>query len=156
MNEKVAYKFTCKKCGDHNLIATHVWSILAGVKSERWQEWGPLKDNHTWHYEFKEKVGKNEDDEVQPGDPGEFAEDESASEPEEYEIYEAHIDRESDEFYVNCANCDREVKFGWSLPDRRGFILPVEFSDFVAVESWPDPKYIHTWQKNGWMHVYTR
>jgi hypothetical protein len=151
MNDKKERKFTCKTCGGHNLIDTHVWSILAGTNTERWQEWGPLKDNHHWQYEFKEKIEKNADDEVQRGDFGEFEEDDSASEPEEYEIYETETNRESDEFFVNCENCDREIEFGWSQPDRRGLILPVEFSDFIPSESWPDPKYLDIWQQKGWV-----
>ena len=151
MNDKKERKFTCRTCGGHSLIVTHVWGILAGAKSERWQEWGPLKDNHHWHYEFKEKIEKNEDDEVQRGDFGEFEEDDSASEPEVYEIYETETNRESDEFFVNCENCDREIEFGWSQPDRRGLILPVEFSDFIPSESWPDPKYLDIWQQKGWV-----
>jgi hypothetical protein len=151
MNDNDISKFTCKECGGHNLVVTHVWSILAGPNSERWQEWGPLKDNHHWQYEFKEKIEENADDEVQRGDFGEFGEDESASEPEEYEIYETETNRESDEFFVNCGNCDREIEFGWSLPDRRGLIFPVEFSDFIRSEIWPDPKYLDIWQKKGWL-----
>ncbi|MGB8215399.1 MAG: hypothetical protein WCE68_17755, partial [Anaerolineales bacterium] len=73
------------------------------------------------------------------------------SEPEEYEIFEAETDRESDEFFVNCDNCDREIEFGWSQPDRRGLILPVEFSDFDPSKCWPDPKYLDIWQQRGWV-----
>ena len=153
MNDNDLAKFTCKECGGHDLIVTHVWSNLAGANSERWQEWGPFKDNHHWQYEFKEKIEENPDDESQIGDFGEFEEDESASEPEEYEIFETETDRESDEFFVNCGNCDREIEFGWSQPDRRGLILPVEFSDFIPSESWPDPKYLDFWQKKGWLRT---
>jgi len=153
MNKNDISMFTCKECGGHNLIVTHVWTILAGANSERWQEWGPLKDNHHWHYEFKEKIEENDDDEVQRGDFGEFEEDESSSEPEKYEIYETETSRESDDFYVNCENCDREVEFGWSQPDRHGLILPVEFSDFIPSESWPDPKYVDIWQQKGWLRT---
>ena len=61
------------------------------------------------------------DDEVQRGDFGEFAEDDSASEPEEYEIFETESDPESDEFYVNCASCSyiTDIVSGqptWLLP----------------------------------------
>jgi len=152
MNDTDFPKFTCKECGGHTLIVTHVWSILAGEASERWREWGPLKGNHHWQYEFKEKVGEDEDADVQRGDLGEFQEDDSASEPEEYEIFEPETDRESDDFFVNCEDCDREVEFGWSQPDRHGLILPVEFSDFKPSESWPDPKYLENWQVRGWAH----
>jgi hypothetical protein len=151
MNKNDASKFTCGKCGGHELIVTHIWNIQAGAESESWREWGPLKDDHHWQYEFKEKIEKNADDEAQLGDFSEFEEDDSDSEPEEYETNDTETNRESDEFYINCGNCDLEIEFGWSLPDRRGLILPVEFSDFNSVESWPDPKYVDVWQKRGWL-----
>lgn len=147
------FKFSCKTCGGHQLIVTHVWNILADSESERWQEWGPLNDDHHWHYEFKEKIEKDADREVQRGDFGEFMNDDSASEPEEYEIYKARKNQESDEFYVNCENCDREIEFGWSQPDRHGLIFPVEFSDFNPLETWPDPKYLDAWQQRGWLRT---
>jgi hypothetical protein len=153
MNNNNVSMFTCKKCGGHNLIVTHVWNIFAGGNSERWQEWGSLKENHHWQYEFKEKIEKNADDEVREGDFSDFEEDDSTSEPGDFEINETEINRESDEFFVNCENCDREIEFGWSQPDRRGLIFPVEFSDFIPSESWPDPKYIDSWQQKGWLQM---
>ncbi len=153
MNNNHASKFTCNKCGNHELIVTHSWIVEAGTDSESWREWGPLKNDHHWQYEFKEKIEANEDDQVQRGDFGEFEEDDSASEPEEYEINEAETYREDDEFFVNCGNCDREIEFGWSQPDRRGLILPAEFSDFNPLESWPDPKYVDAWQRRGWLRT---
>ena len=152
-NIDVSSMFTCKECGGHSLIVTHIWNILAGVNSERWQEWGPLKDNHHWHYEFKEKVEDKPDEEVQAGDFSDFAEDDSESEPEEFEVFEAETDREEDEFFLNCESCDREVEFGWEQPDRRGLIFPVEFSDFIPSASWPDPKYLANWQQRGWNRI---
>jgi hypothetical protein len=151
MNKNGMPKYTCKKCGGHELIVTHIWNIDAGTESESWREWGPLKDDHHWQFEFKEKIEENPDDEVQRGDFGEFEEDDSDSEPEEYETNEPETNRESDEFYINCGNCDREIEFAWSQPDRRGLILPVEFSDFDHLESWPDPKYVDVWQQRGWL-----
>jgi hypothetical protein len=153
MNQYHESRFTCKKCGSHELTVTHIWNIQAGNDSESWREWGPLKDDHHWQYEFKEKIQANADDEVQRGDFGEFEEDDSASEPEAYETYETQTSRESDEFFVNCGNCDREVEFGWSQADRRGLILPVEFSDFDPRQSWPDPKYVDVWEQRGWLQA---
>ena len=109
MDHNNASKFTCKKCGGHELIVTHTWNIQAGMDSESWREWGPLKEDHHWQYKFKEKIEENEDNEVQRGDFGEFEEDDSDSEPEEYEINEPETNRESDEFFINCGNCDREI-----------------------------------------------
>ena len=151
MNKNNGSKFTCKKCGGHELTVVHVWNIQAGSDSESWREWGPLKDDHHWQYEFKEKIEENPDDEVQRGDFGDFEKDDSESEPEEYEVNEPGTDRNYDEFYVNCGNCDREIEFGWSQPDRRGLIYPVEFSDFNSFECWPDPKFVDVWQRRGWL-----
>jgi hypothetical protein len=166
MKENGEYKFTCSSCGDHELVVTHAWNVLAGPDSERWQEWGPLKENHHWQYKFKEKVEEDEenehnedkedreedeDREVQRGDFSDFEDDDSDSEPEEYEKFESEADPESDEYFVNCGNCNREIEFGWSKPDQRGLIFPVEFSDFTPVESWPDPKYVDAWEKRGWL-----
>jgi hypothetical protein len=153
MKANQTYLFTCKSCGGHKLIVNHIWSILAGIESERWQEWGPLEDNHHWQYDFKEKIEENADDEPQRGDFGEYEEDDSKTEPEEYEVFEPETDRESDEFFVNCGNCDREIEFGWSHPDRRGLIFPVEFTDFNPSDVWPDPKYVDAWQKRGWLEA---
>jgi hypothetical protein len=153
MNENNVSKFTCKECGGHTLIVTHAWNIQAGANSERWQEWGPLKNDHHWHYEFREEIDDDLENEVQRGDFGDFEEDDSASEPEEYETHAAESNRESDEFYVNCENCDREIEFGWSEPDRRGLIWPVEFSDFVPGECRPDPKYADTWRQRHWLQT---
>jgi len=148
------WTFTCKTCGGHELTVTRIWSILAGADSESWQEWGPLEASHLWHYDFKEKIEKlEEEDEAELGDFSEFAEDDSDSEPEEYETIEAQSDSEGDEFYVNCANCDREIEFGWSKLDQQGLILPVETSDFEPLNSWPDPKYVNFWQQKGWLRA---
>ncbi len=155
MNDNKVSNFTCKECGGHDLIVTHVSTILAGPDSESWREWGLLKANHLWRYAFKEKISKqeDEDDEVGRGDYGAFAEDDSDSEPEEYEIFEQESDSESDEFYVNCAGCDREIEFGWSQPNRGGRIFPVECSDFIPGRYWPEPRYFDSWQQKHWLRT---
>ena len=83
MKEDQPWEFTCKTCGAHQLTVTRVWRILAGPDSERWQEWGPLEANHLWRFEFKEKVEKEENDEVNRSDYrqdfSEYAEDTSIS-----------------------------------------------------------------------------
>jgi hypothetical protein len=154
MDEQRPWEYTCKTCGDHNLIVTHVWTILAGEDSENWREWGPLEADHLWRYDFKEKIeeDENEDDEGELGDFGEFAEDDSTSEPEDYETFEQEDDLDADEYYVNCEGCDREIEFGWSQPDGGGRIFPVECSDFIPGEIWPEPRYLDLWQKKHWFH----
>ena len=151
MTDRKPWEFTCKTCGSHKLTVTHVWTTLAGPESESWQEWGPLEADHLWRFEFKEKIEQDEDEEgeVERGDFGEFAEDDSDSEPEEYEVFE----EESDEFYVNCTGCDREIEFGWSQPDRGGSIFPVECSDFTPKKIWPEPRYLDSWQQKHWLRT---
>src|SRR5512133_2951244 len=94
-------KFNCFECGEHQLVVTHLWNVEAGTNSESWREWGPLKDDHHWEFQYKEKVEPNEDadekGEVQAGTLGEFREDDSDSEPEDYEIIEPKTSRDSDE-----------------------------------------------------------
>ena len=153
MNNYQPWEFTCKTCGGHNLTVTRVWNILAGPISERWQEWGPLEADHLWHYEYKEKIEQESDNEEEREDLRELAEDDSASEPEEYEIFEPEDNPESDEFFVNCAGCDREIEFGWSQPDRGGRIFPVECSDFIPGEIWPEPRYLDSWQQKHWLRT---
>lgn len=84
MNDDQLWEFTCTTCGSHKLNVYRVWNILAGPDSETWQEWGPLEADHTWVFDFKEKVEKDNDDEVERGDFGDFAEDDSSSKPEDY------------------------------------------------------------------------
>jgi hypothetical protein len=92
---------------------------------------------------------KKAGDEVERGDYGKFAEDDSPSKPEEYVISEQESDSESDEFYVNCTDCDREIELGWSQPNRGVGIFPVECSDFIPWETWPEPRYLDSWQRKG-------
>jgi hypothetical protein len=152
MNDPKTWKFTCKTCGGHGLTVAHKWSILAGVESENWQEWGPLEASHRWHYSFKEKIEETDDNiQIERGDFGEFEEDDSDSEPEEYEFVKQECDSDSDEYYVNCDTCDREIEFGWSEIDRGGGIFPVEYSDFIPEKYWPEPRYVNSWQQKGWL-----
>jgi len=153
MDDHQPWKFTCKTCGGHKLTVTRVWKILAGPDSEIWQEWGPLEADHYWHYEFKERVEKNPDDKIENWDFGEYTKDNSSSKPKEYEIHEHESDPEGDKFYVNCASCDRDIEFGWSQPDRGGGIFPVECSDFIPGEIWPEPRYLDSWHQKHWLQT---
>ena len=98
---------------------------------------------------FKEKIEKEKvrDDEVERGDFGKYAKDNSSSKPAEYEINEPEDNTGNDSFYVNCAGCDREIEFGWSRPDRDGGIFPMECSDFIPEEIWPEPRYLDSWHQ---------
>ena len=155
MNDHQPWQFVCKACGGHDLTVTHVWNILAGPKSETWQEWGPLQVDHLWRYDFKEKIEKeaNKNKQVERGDFGVFAEDDSDSEAADYETAEPKSDPERDEFYVNCADCDREIEFGWSQPNGTGRIFPAECSDFNPVGLTPEARYWDSWQQKHWLRM---
>ena len=61
--------------------------------------------------------------------------------------------KDYDKFFVNCASCDREIEFGWSQPNRGGRIFPVECSDFILGEIWPEPRYLDSWHQKGWLRM---
>jgi len=48
-------------------------------------------------------------------------------------------------WYVRCAHCDREIKFGWSHPERGGRIWPVEAACYNPWKSWPEARYRKGW-----------
>jgi hypothetical protein len=71
----------------------------------------------------------------------------------QYEFNETGTHRSGGGSSINCGNCDREIEFGWSQRERGGLILPVVFSDFDPLESWPDLKFVGAWRKNGWLRT---
>jgi hypothetical protein len=155
MNDYQPWEFTCKTCGGHGLTVSRVWFVLAGSSIEGWQEWGPLKGNHFWQFKFKEKIeketNKHKDDKVSRWEFGKDTKDSSSSKPGENKLFEQESSPAGHKFYVHCAGCDREIEFGWSHPNRGGRIFPVECSDFLPEEVWPDPKYVEVWRQRGWL-----
>ncbi len=153
MNDSPPRDFTCKTCGGHTMTATLAWHVLAGPDSESWQEWGLLEADHFWRFKFKGKVEKEHDagGEVERGKFGEYARDGSSSAPDDCEIHESRDNPGNDGFYVNCAGCDRGIEFGWAQPSRGGGMFPVECSDFVLGNIWPEPGYWESCQRKGWL-----
>jgi hypothetical protein len=151
MHDYQPWEFTCKTCGGQRLTVSRVWLTLAGSEIERWQETGPLKANHLWKFRIREKIEKdidpNKEDEVKRWDFSEY----TKNKLEEYKFFALRGYPIGDKFYVNCAECDREIEFGWSQPNRGGRIYPVECSDFIPENVWPDPKYVNAWQQRGWL-----
>ena len=153
MNDPKTWEFTCKTCGGHLLTVSHFWSLLVGSDRETWKECGPLESTHLWHYSQKEriKIEKREGDKAEADDFHELADYVSYSEPGLYARLEQENERERDEFYVNCATCDREIEFGWSQPNGGGRIFPVECSSFAPGKVSPDPRYWDSWQQKRWL-----
>ncbi len=155
MNNTQSFNFTCKTCGGHELTVFHVWNILAGPESESWQEWGRLEANHQWHFKFKEKIENNKEEDKEEVFRRNFityTKANSSPKPKNDDIFEPHYNSGNDKFYVKCASCDREIIFGWSKPNRGGGIFPVECSDFIPGEIWPEPRYLEFWHKHNWLN----
>jgi hypothetical protein len=155
MYDYIPWEFICKTCGSKRLTVSRIWLTLAGSEIERWQESGPLKTNHLWSFKLRKKIEKeidsNKKDEVKRWDFSENTKNNSSYKLEEYKTFALRGYPIGDKFYVNCAGCDREIEFGWSQPNRGGRIYPVECSDFISKEVWPDPKYVEVWRQRGWL-----
>lgn len=120
--------FTCKDCGNHDLIVTHQWSVRYQDMFTDYREWGYLDENHHWTIEETETLDS-------------YTANDYVNDPETYEETEEVVDEDSHEFFVNCAGCNREIVFGWSHPGRGGRIWPIECTDFIPGLSWFDPRY---------------
>jgi len=69
---------------------------------------------------------------------------ERTEKPEEY-------DEDDTECTVFCADCEREIEFGWSHPDRGGRIWPAECLKFKPWSCWPEPRFKEKWAKKKWL-----
>jgi hypothetical protein len=154
-NDNQSWVFNCKTCDAHLLTVTRVWNVLAGPESEKWQEWGPLEADHISRFIFKEKIEETTEDETDLPDYRQkfkvYVTGDSVSRLKDYEIYQPRDNPGNDMFFVNCSGCDREIEFGWSLPNRGGLIYPAECSDFVPEELWPEPRYLDSWHEKHWL-----
>ena len=166
--------FTCGDCRCHELYVvycyTQRWLCTAtvpcdcgeaanGIAAERmyWasrevREAGPLGEDHRWRYDPELEESDEGDDEEEGYEiwcPECF----QIGEPSNWEISadDPEVDEDSEEFYVCCAGCDREIEFGWSHPKRGGRIWPAECADFNPWKSWPEPRYRAHWLEKGWI-----
>ena len=160
--------YTCVECGCHEFIVVHEYTLtepyseqvlcdcdgtddgIAFVRQAHtatpYLASGELDDEHHWHEEWPEPMAEAEDQE----DESEvFCGD--CAENNEIQIAEDEGEYGDDEFYVRCNDCDREIEFGWSHPDRGGRIWPVEASDFNPWKSWPEPRYRDAWAAKNWL-----
>jgi hypothetical protein len=60
-------------------------------------------------------------------------------------------DAESLYFELRCAECDHEIEFGWSHPDRGGRIWPCESADFNPWMCFPEQRFLENWTWRGWV-----
>ena len=169
MDEQLDFK--CSECGSEELIVVYDYEIrvcyrhylpcecengeevAAEIKTysiDAYTQEGILQEDHRWDWEETEHLGDVDHGEEYSQvfcrncleDAGQV--DWQVEEEDEREI-------EDEEFYVRCGGCDREVEFGWSHPDRGGRIWPAESKDFNPWKCWPEPRYLESWEKKGWL-----
>ncbi len=163
--------YTCEQCGCHELIVVHQYTLTKSYATEvpcscegaangiasvsqshvttAFEVRGELDDTHHWHESDDEEIEQVEDEE----DESEVFCLSCSQENAESSIVEEEGEPEpgDHEFYVRCADCDREIEFGWSHPDQMGRIWPVESSDFNPWKSWPEPRYRDAWAAKDWL-----
>ncbi len=68
------------------------------------------------------------------------------------------FEKDNDKGYweIRCASCDHDIEFGWSHPGRTGRIWPAESSDFNPWKSCPDPRFVESWEKKGWLRPHNK
>ena len=172
--------YTCKKCGCHEFDVVHQFTegrvytqsvecdceqSEDGIAMERQFETLTL---HEIRYELQDdhRIGPAVDDQEEIDSS---QEDPSQEEEIEYQVHcpdcleaaqETDIETEEDldkneqlddAFWVRCRNCDREIEFGWSHPDRGGRVWTCEDVDFNPWKSWPEPRYRKSWLEKDWI-----
>jgi len=164
-------QYTCQACGCHEFYVEHYYTLtryyvdtlpcecsyndedLAAMRnysvSTVLREAGPLEEDHHWTYdESPEEIDRWEDEVEYEVYCPECAQ---SAERSDWETTEEDWEEDDHEFYVRCENCDREIEFGWSHPDRGGRIWPAEATDFNPWKSWPEPRYREAWLAKTWI-----
>jgi hypothetical protein len=167
--------FTCKECGSHDIQIVCEYKIINeitetlpcecentedDIAAERtyseeidYQDYGYLDDEHRVDWAVKhEKTNRDESEEKFDVYCDRCLEKYGDSEQNwKIEDEPSEEDEESIEFWVYCDECNREIEFGWSHPERGGRIWPAECIDFNPWKSWPEPRYVESWKKKGWL-----
>ncbi len=163
--------YRCERCSGHVFIVVHGCRMVTnnlkmlrcrcgrgpdGVAAhktrivvEEFAEWGRLDEEHGWAWEAKnleEVEDRGEDYQVLCERCASRAEEDS-----DWEVLDEFTEDLDHEFYVFCGECEKEIEFGWSAPDRQGGIWPVEASDFDPACCLPEPRYYGLWVDRGWI-----
>ncbi len=162
-------KYKCEKCNSETVRVVREYSIVTEsvkqvsyscdnntetemekrfTKKDSYCDWGVLNEDHTIAWLKKDMTGTKE----------EIPEIGLNSECIEIEKKGAvtrniwsDIDKESEEYYVYCEGCGRDIEFGWSNPDGTGLIWPVEWDDFDFSSCYPEARYITKWKNREWV-----
>jgi len=170
--------FTCKKCGNNELVVVECGTIVRVFTETQECTCGKGENGFSYKrvYECHEPYARayllDEDhryeEEIDDWWGLSNLEEEPFEETLEEEVYcercydntkTGDIDQgdpedyeiQDIECYVMCSECGREIEFGWSHPGRRGRIWPSECSDFNPWKCWPEPRYRESWKKKGWL-----
>lgn len=178
-NESEEHLFTCKECGCHDLVVKEYGTIIESLTAtqectcEKGQDGLAYERHYDLFTPYLESYYLDEDHHFneKASDHG-YEFEEELEEPWEEDIEEniycedcydptGECDIEEDnfqelevierEFYVACADCEREIEFGWSHPNRGGRIWPAECTDFNPWKCWPELRYREKWKKKGWL-----
>ncbi|MGB3478357.1 MAG: hypothetical protein WBB67_04270 [bacterium] len=136
------YLFTCKDCGSHDLYVEYYYTVWQGAYWTAYVKTGLLNLESTDEHRIEDW---NEPEEI------DSAKEDTDKFDENEENEEAEVDEDSEEFYLRCNGCNKEIEFGWSHPDRGGRIWPSECIDFNPWLCWPEPRYREKWAKKGWL-----
>lgn len=109
-------------------------------------------ETHHFHEESDDEIERleNEEDSVVINCSKCHGEAEEADWEDE-EVTPDDIEDETTEFEVICAECSREIEFGWSHENRGGRIWPSECDDFNPWKCFPEPKFEKSWHEKGWL-----
>lgn len=164
--------YTCKKCGCHEFVVEHLHTqdiliedllrcscgnldkgyaaILKNKLIKGMRSWGFLSEDHTVGKWDKEEVDVSTE---QDNDPQincfKCYENDSDCDWEVGEEFESEIFDE--EWVVRCSECNREIEFGWSYPNRDGRIWTPEAQDFNPWKCSPEERYKEKWEERGWL-----
>ena len=139
------FLFTCKECGSHDLYVECYYKTWKGAYWKIYVKRGSLNIEDISEHRVEDW---EEDEEMDSGYEKSF---EIDDENEDDEAEEIEIVEDTQEFYVRCEGCNREIEFGWSHPGWGGRIWPAECTDFNPWKCWPEPRYREKWAKKGWL-----
>ena len=171
----MTHPFTCKTCGSHEVMVSGMYTILeeftkilpcdcgkspdgkAVIREyfveKIYEDYGLLDQEHRWEPINRNKlIDRKEEDKDFQLNCGKCFLSYDLDNPKWTTILEnREMLEESVEFLVSCEGCGREMEFGWSQPERSGYIWPVEWNDFNHSLVWPEPRYREKWQQRGWL-----
>ncbi|MFO7968159.1 MAG: hypothetical protein R6U44_11225 [Archaeoglobaceae archaeon] len=167
--------FTCKQCGGNELVVKEYYKVakllteIQSCKCGRSKNGLAYQSEYTLYIpgvdfyrlghdhrfneaieEYQEDTGKPQTRDLRVNIYCRYCYD-PAGEFEVREVDPLDIEVGDVEFYVVCANCGREIEFGWTYSGRDAFIWPIECTDFDPLKCIPESRYRDNWARRGWL-----